>query len=124
VVYEPEAVNWHAVHEPGPMALIRASQKWRLGVRTVARHPQIRDALHHRVFWKPSHERLLLAMLGVALIRRPAALGLIAPYIVLQRSQHGSYAGTLAALPAHVALDSAEVLAMVRGSLAAQTLVL
>ena len=124
VIYDPEAVNWHAVHEPGPLALIRASQKWRLGVRTVAAHPQIRDSLHRRVFWKPSHERLLLAAAGVALIRRPAALALLLPYIALQRSQHGSYAGTVAALPAHLALDSAEVVAMVRGSLAAQTLVL
>jgi hypothetical protein len=44
--------------------------------------------------------------------------------LALQRTQHGSYAGTVAALPAHVALDAAEIVAMVRGSVAAGTLVL
>jgi len=126
VVYEPAALNWHAVHEPGAMALIRASQKWRMGVRNVARHPQLRDALHRGIFWKESHERLLLAAAGMMIARRAplVAAGLVVPYLALHRSQHGSYAGTAIALPAHAALDAAEVLAMVRGSLESGTLVL
>jgi GT2 family glycosyltransferase len=125
VVYEPAALNWHAVHEPGAWRLIRATQKWRLVVRNVARHPQLRASLHHRIFWKPSHERLLLAAAGLLLLRRsPLAAVAVVPYLTLQRTQHGSYAGTLAALPAHVALDAAELAAMVRGSVDARTLVL
>jgi glycosyltransferase involved in cell wall biosynthesis len=130
VVYEPAALNWHAVHQPGAWRLIRSTQKWRLAVRNVARHPQLREALHHGVFWKPSHERLLLAALGIAVAvappRRSSALACaaLAPYLALHRSQHGSYAGTAAALPAHVALDAAEIVAMVRGSVEAGTLVL
>ena len=125
VIYEPNALNWHAVHEPGAIGLVRATQKWRLAVRTVARHPQLRDVLHHRIFWKKSHEMLLVALVGVALGRRPAlACAAIAPYLALHRSQHGSYAGTVASLPAHVALDAAEIVAMVRGSVEARTLVL
>jgi GT2 family glycosyltransferase len=133
VIYESAALNWHAVHEPGAWRLIRASQKWRLGVRAVARHPQMRAGLHRRVFWKPSHERLLIGMAGVAIaVKAPrgsaAAVALtvaaIAPYLALQRSQHGSYAGTVAALPAHLALDAAEMVAMLRGSIEARTLVL
>jgi GT2 family glycosyltransferase len=156
VVYEPAAVNWHAVHEPGALQLIRSTQKWRLGVRTVARHPQLRAALHRGIFWKESHERLLAAMLGVAVAakarrgvgstrrgvgstrrgvgstrrggRSALAVGLagaaLAQYVALHRSQHGSYAGTIAALPAHAALDAAEIVAMVRGSVDAGTLVL
>ncbi len=125
VVYEPAALNLHAVHQPGAWQLVRSTQKWRLAVRNLARHPQLRGALHHRVFWKPAHERLLVAGLGLAAARRTplAALALV-PYLVLQRSQHGSYAGTLAALPAHVALDGAEIVAMVRGSVEAGTFVL
>lgn len=123
VVYEPAALNWHAVHEAGVLALIRASQKWRLAVRNVARHPELRTALHRRVFWKPSHERLLLGLASVVAFRRLGLLGLL-PYLVLQRTQHGSYAGTIAALPAHAALDSAEVVAMLRGSIEARTFVL
>jgi GT2 family glycosyltransferase len=137
VIYEPNALNWHAVHEPGAWALIRGTQKWRMAVRNVARHPQLRDALHRNVFWKPSHERLLLAAGGIGmagLVARSgrgspagsalAACAALIPYLVLHRSQHGSYAGTAAALPAHVALDAAEVVAMVRGSIEAGTLVL
>jgi GT2 family glycosyltransferase len=143
VVYEPVALNWHAVHEPGAWQLIRSTQKWRLIVRNLARHPELRAALHRRVFWKESHERLLAAALGITLAataragsgarRGPggsAALGFafacaaLAPYLALHRSQHGSYAGTVAALPAHVALDAAEIVAMVRGSVEAGTLVL
>ena len=142
VIYEPNAVNWHAVHEPGALVLIRASQKWRIAVRNLKRHPQLRDALHRRIFWKPAHERLLIAIAGMALagmagrgsqeaMRRGSraipigvAAAAITPYLALQRTQHGSYPGTVAALPAHVALDAAEIVAMVRGSLAAGTLVL
>src|SRR3954469_3851190 len=42
IVYEPTALNWHAVHEPGALALIRSTQKWRMSVRNFARHPQLR----------------------------------------------------------------------------------
>jgi glycosyltransferase involved in cell wall biosynthesis len=125
VIYEPAAVNWHAVHQPGAWQLIRASQKWRLVVRNLKRHPALRASLHRGVFWKPSHERLLLGLVGLAVTRRaPLVAAAVLPYLLLQRTQHGSYAGTLAALPAHVALDSAEIVAMVRGSLNAGTLVL
>ena len=126
VVYEPAAENWHAVHDLGAWRLIGSAQKWRLAVRNVARHPQLRDSLHRRLFWKPSHERLLVAAAGLALLRRAPLVtaAALAPYVVLQRTQHGSYAGTLAALPAHVALDAAELVAMLRGSAAAGTLVL
>ena len=126
VIYEPNALNWHAVHNPGALRLVRASQKWRMAVRNVAHHPQLRSALHRRVFWKESHERFLLAAAGLALARRAPALGAAAllPYLALQRTQHGSFAGTAAALPAHLLLDAAEVVAMVRGSAIARTLVL
>ena len=123
VVYEPNAVNWHAVHDAGPLALIRASQKWRLAVRNVARHPDLRAALHTGVFWKRSHGWLLLAAAGILLLRGRGILAL-APYVIEHRSQHGSYAGTVAALPAHVAVDAAEMVAMLRGSVEAGTLVL
>jgi len=126
VVYEPAALNWHAVHAPGALALVRGSQRWRMGVRNVARHPELRAALHRSVFWKRSHERLLWAVAGALVLRKTPALAVAAalPYIVLQRSQHGSLAGTAVSLPAHVAVDTAEVVAMLRGSIASRTLVL
>jgi GT2 family glycosyltransferase len=135
VIYEPQALNWHAVHEPGAWALIQASQKWRLAVRNVARHPQLRDSLHRRIFWKPAHARFLAAAAGIGAAAASGrargsalpvglAFAAIAPYLAVHRTQHGSYAGTVAALPAHAALDAAEIVAMVRGSIDAGTLVL
>jgi hypothetical protein len=126
VAFEPAAVVWHAVHDPGAVALVRASQRWRMGVRNVKSHPQLRGPLHRRLFWKPSHERRLLAAAGALALRRAPALALAAavPYLLLHRGRHGSLAGTLVALPAHAALDGAEVVAMLRGSAAAGTLVL
>jgi GT2 family glycosyltransferase len=126
VVYEPAALNWHAVHTPGALALVRGAQKWRMGVRNVARHPQLRAALHRGVFWKQSHERLLWALAGALAARKAPALAVAAalPYLVLHRSEHGSLAGTAAALPAHLMVDTAELVAMLRGSAAARTLVL
>jgi GT2 family glycosyltransferase len=131
VIYEPNALNWHAIHEPGALRLIGAAQKWRLGVRNFARHPELRSVLHHGFFWKQSHERLLLGMLCVAVMRRSdralafaVGWGALVPYLALHRTQHGSYGGTLAALPVHVALDTAEIVAMLRGSVEARTLVL
>lgn len=132
VVYEPGALNWHAVHDVGAWRLIQASQKWRLVVRNVARHPQVRAALHRRVFWKPAHERFLVGAGALLLATRmrphaPAlaiALAATAQYAAAHRTQHGSYAGALAALPQHAALDAAEIVAMVRGSVDAGTLVL
>jgi GT2 family glycosyltransferase len=137
VIYEPAAENWHAVHELGAWPLIRGSQKWRISVRNVARHPQLRAALHRRVFWKPSHERLLLAAAGMLAARRlrGADAGLrtadartllpgVVACVAAHRGSHGSYAGTVTALPQHAALDTAELIAMVRGSVDAGTLVL
>lgn len=127
VVFEPSALVWHAVHDPGALALVRASQRWRAGVRNVKRFPHLRRALHHGVFWKPSHERLLLAAAAVAAARRmplPIVASALVPYLMLHRAEHGSLAGTAIAMPAHVALDGAEVVAMLRGSAAARTLVL
>jgi glycosyltransferase involved in cell wall biosynthesis len=125
-LFVPEAAAWHAVHRPGAVGLIRDSQRWVGGVRAFARHPGLRRHFRHGVFWKPSHERLLLAAAGVALASRTrgASLLLSLPYLRLQRTQHGSSAGLLVLLPAHVGLDLAEIVAMVRGSVRYRTLVL
>jgi GT2 family glycosyltransferase len=126
VVYEPAALNWHAVHTLGALELVRTSQRWSTTVRNFANHPQLRAALHRGIFWKVAHERLLLAAAGALLARRAPVLALAAalPYLALHRREHGSAAGTALALPAHVAVDTAEVIAMLRGSAAARTLVL
>ena len=87
---------------------------WASAVRTVKRHPGLRAHLHHRCFWKPTHERLLLALAGAVLAPRTRGLSLAAalPYAALRRP------------PEALAVDLAELVAMLRGSVSARTLLL
>jgi glycosyltransferase involved in cell wall biosynthesis len=125
-VFVDGALVYHAVREMGVVGLLRDSQRWADAVRAFARHPGAREGFRHAIFWKPSHERILGLAAGIALARRTRglSLSLAAPYVALYRSRHGSWAGTLAALPGHAAIDVAEVVAMVRGSWRFRTLVL
>ena len=124
--FVPGALVHHAVHTPGAVFQLRDSQRWADAVRAFGRHPGMREAFSHRLFWRPSHEGLLLGLAGLAL-RRPSrglSLLLVIPYLRHLRALHGSGAGTLAALPVHAMVDTAEVVAMVRGSVRFRTLVL
>ena len=128
VVYADDALVYHAVHPLGPLGMIREARKWPPAVRTVKRHPALRAHLTHRIFWKPSHERLLLAaLLGGGLARRTRGVSLLAAlaaYAQVHRSEHGSWPGTFARLPAHVAIDTAEIAAVARGAWRERTLLL
>ena len=124
--FVPGALVHHAVHTPGAVAQLRDSQRWADAVRAFARHPGMRDGFTHRVFWRPSHEGLLLALAGLGLGRRTRGVSLLLAAVYLRhlRALHGSAAGTLAALPAHAVVDASEVVAMARGSARFRTLVL
>ena len=124
-VFAPDALVSHAVHVPGALGLVRDASRWGALARLVKRHPEVREQLVHGVFWKPSHERLLLALLAVGLARRTrgASFGLVLPYLLCHRPDHNSLAGTAAALPAHALVDGAEVAALLAESAATRTLV-
>ena len=128
VVYADAALVWHAVHPLGPLGMIREARKWPPAVRAVKRHPRLREHLTHRIFWKPSHERLLLAALAGAVLARPtrglSVAAAVAAYAHVHRPLHGSWPGTLAHLPAHAAIDAAEIAAVARGALRERTLLL
>jgi GT2 family glycosyltransferase len=115
--YAPDALVWHAVHEPGWRGLVRDAPRWGSAVHLVRKHPGIRAHFHHRYFWKPAHERLLLALA----LRRPWAL---IPWLLVHRREHPSWGALGRALPAHLAVDAAEVTALARGSIRARTLLL
>lgn len=114
VAFASEALVLHAVHEPTLPQALRHALRWASAVRTVRRHPGLRAHLHRRVFWKPTHERLLLALAGVALAPRTRgrSLAVALPYAALRRP------------PVLTAVDLAELLAMLRGSASARTLLL
>ena len=121
-VFAPDAVVRHAVHALSVRDAVRAAAKWGTTVRVVRRHPGVRAHLHHRYFFRSSHERLLAAAL---LARRPwlAAVAL-ACWLAAHRHRHGSAAGLLVCGPAHLAEDVAEIAALVRGSARERTLLL
>lgn len=125
-VFAPDATVWHAVHDMGPRALVRDARRWGSAVRIVKRHPGLRAHFHHGIFWKPAHERLLLAGLGAVLAGRTrgASLLLLLPYLLTHRGEHPSAGALCRALPAHLAVDAAETAAMARGSVDARTLLL
>lgn len=120
------ALVHHAVHEAGALALVRDSQRWAHAVRCFRDHPQMRSAFRRGIFWRPSHEGFLLWVVALALAwpTRGVSLVLWVPYLRFLRTQHGSWAGTLAAVPAHLLVDAAEVVAMLRGSARHRTFVL
>lgn len=117
VVFAPDALVWHAVHVMGPARLARDAPRWGSAVRIVKRHPGLREHFHRRIWWKPTHERLVLGVFGLLLVRRRWALALMLPWALLHRD--GPHR-----LPAHLLVDSAEVAAMARGSARARTLLL
>jgi GT2 family glycosyltransferase len=117
VRFAPDALVWHAVHELGPVAMARDAARWGSAVRIVKRHPGLRAHFHRRIWWKRSHERLVLGALAVVLLRRPWALAALAPWALEHRTGVRS-------LPGHLLVDAAEVAAMARGSASARTLLI
>jgi glycosyltransferase involved in cell wall biosynthesis len=127
--FSAEALVRHAVHQPGLRGTLRSTIYWTDAVRALKRNPETRAMLHQRVFWKPTHPRLLLAAAGAvvaARTRRPwLAAVAAAPYLAHYRRVYGG--SPLAAarwLPAHLAVDACEIGTMVAGSVRHRTLML
>jgi hypothetical protein len=114
------------VHEVGAAALVLRARRRFDVPRLVKRHPGLRHHHYKEVFWKREHAELALAAAGAALARRSggASLLLALPYLRFCRGLHGSYAGTLAHLPLHVAVDGSEMAVLACGSAAHRTLVI
>lgn len=125
-VFAADALVWHAVHPMGPLALVRDAHRWGSAVLIVRRHPAVRRHFHRRIFWKPSHEALLLALAGAALSRRTrgSSLLLAIPWALVHRTEHPSRDSLARSLPGHLAVDGAEMISMLRGSVRARTLLI
>ena len=110
---------YHAVQRYGVVRLVRRMKIKQDVARLTKRHPGLRHHYHRGVFWKRSHELVLLAAAGAALAHRTRGLSLVLalPYAALYRGQHGSWAGTLASLPGHAAVDAAETAAVAAGGI-------
>ena len=115
--YAPGALVYHDVKEPGVWRIVRRMHIWTDAVRIQSMYPEMRRFLTYGVFWKPSHPPLVLALAGLllALGGRRAALILALPYVAHYRGRD---------LPAHAAVDTAELATMVAGSVKHRTLML
>src|SRR4051812_23991672 len=113
--YVEEALIWHAViHRSLPRA-VREASAWSDMAGVVAKHPELRDALYLRTFWRKSHAALLLAAAGLPFARRRPAIALAAalPYLELRINWRARsarrLARRLATLPGWAAIDAVEV---------------
>jgi hypothetical protein len=118
-----EALTYHAVEPRTLRGALRASWRWRHLPAVVARHPQMRgNASIGRIFWKPRHARLTLAVAGVA-----AAI-LAVPWVSAARPSYGSsWRGrvrAIAELPGAAVIDAFELAALAVGSAQARTVFL
>jgi glycosyltransferase involved in cell wall biosynthesis len=126
--YVPDALVFHDVHAAGFTGAVRDTWRWTGIPQAVARHPNIRDLLVFRVFWKRSHLPALVAATGIALagFAWPALL-LVAPWLWYRTVSEPFCPGPrrrLIALPGGFLLDLLEVLTMIRGSVRYRTVVL
>lgn len=120
-----EAIVHHAVMRLGALRKLRLAVAWAPAFRLYRRHPALRRALHLRVFWKPAHFTLLLAMLGLAAAPRTPPLALAAlPYAYSLRVRISAEGGRPRHVPFYAAQDGLEIVAAIKGSTAAGTFVL
>jgi glycosyltransferase involved in cell wall biosynthesis len=125
VCWADDALVHHEVRPLGLAGVLRQTLKWTDSVRTLSMHPELRELLTARVFWKPTHPLLLLAGAGVATRRPLIAAVAAAPYVRHYRRVHGGSVGAAARwLPVHLAIDATEVGTAVAGSIRHRTLML
>jgi GT2 family glycosyltransferase len=123
LVAAPEVLTYHAVEAVTLPARLRETWRWQHLAYVVRRHPQLREHMPLRLFWKPSHALLIPALAGLWLARRHPLLAalLVLPWALVARPSYGSSPRGLARaateLPARMAVDVTETAAMVRGSL-------
>jgi GT2 family glycosyltransferase len=122
-VFVDAARTYHAVNPLGAAGTLRLALGWSDSMRVLRRHPGMRSHLHRRIFWKRSHELLLVAATGLLLSRRrfPLALLLVVPYLRLLNQRVEGRPWLLPLLAAH---DVLELYATVRGGIRSGTLVI
>ena len=118
----PEAVVFHAVEEFTLPEVLRANWRWRHLPYVVGKHPQLRAEFVIGLFWRETHAKLALALMGVAVATRwrPGAL-LAIPYVgrVVNRRGRGKRSRIVGVFefPGQLVVDLAEMLTMLSGSL-------
>ncbi len=130
VAFAEDAVVLHDITKGSFGAAVKEVAMWRDIPRVVKRHPhRARPLLVHRLFWKKSHEYVLLGELGLVVavaLRTPIPLLLFAPWLYWRGQRMPLVRGRrrFVYLPHAFVIDAVEVVTMVRGSARSKTLVL
>jgi len=127
-VFAAAAVVCHDVRPSNSWRLMRDAQRWQDIPLAVRVHPHLRDLLHSRYFWKPSHPVALAAAVGALVSvapgrpwRRVAGLALTLPYVKHRLydaplPHTGKRRRRLKLVPAALAVDLAEVAVLAAAS--------
>lgn len=120
VSFAADALVYHAIVALGPVERLRINARWTDAVRNYRLHPQIPKV--KGLFWRYNHWELFRFGLALALPRwmGPVRLFLAAPYVKHLTNRR---TGPLLS-PYLLALDVAEVLAVVRGAIRYRVFVL
>lgn len=140
--FRADAVVRHTVPSSSLLRALRDTWRWQSAPQAVSRHPQLRSLIYRRYVWRPAHSLVLYVLAGIALaIAAPwfgswpaaaiawmIAAALVAPY-AHYRLRRAPLPATrlrdrLLLLPATYAIDGAEVLACIVGSIRYRTLLL
>jgi glycosyltransferase involved in cell wall biosynthesis len=119
-VGDQRMLTYHAVDDGGLLARIRGARRWGDLTLLCKRHPEVREHLPLWFFWQRSHVWLLPATLGVGLAGRNRAWWLLVIPWAIQRDARGGACGRiryLAEMPGWMAIDLAEMLGLVAGSI-------
>mgnify|MGYP001328663425 CR=1 FL=1 len=133
--FAPGALVFHDIRPSRFTVSLRDTVRWRSAVLAVKKHPSLRNRFHRRYVWRASHPPAMVAGLGLALAvagvvrrrRRIAFLALLVPYVRF-RTVRSPLAGgpkrRVAAIPAALVIDLAEVGVLTWASLRHRTLLL
>lgn len=129
--FEERALVYHAVlPTPLPDAL-RATVQRDATPMLIARHREHRRQLYMRIFWKPNHAELLLAVAGLLAMRRRPLVGLLVMLPYLDRYVHWplllrprGIARFVVFLGARALIDALEVAVVIRGAVRHRVLIL
>jgi glycosyltransferase involved in cell wall biosynthesis len=126
----PAMLTYHCVEPGSLLSRLRDMGRWQHLAYIVGRHPQLREGMPARIFWKPAHARLPLALAGAAVARRSPLLGaaLAAPWVAESLPSYGSsprgIARAACELPGRLLIDLAETAVLARGSIRYRSLIL
>lgn len=119
------AVVYHEVRDMGLPEHIRHTAQWTDAAEALAMHPELRDLLFLRIFWKPTHPWLIATALALPARRARLASIVLAPYLLRYVSIYRGDPRVLArALPKHLVIDICEIATAVTGSIRHRTLML